>query len=75
MTEFKCLKAVFVLMEAGGCNNLLCYLYYYTEIDSPRKSEEDVKIKGLFTTKISPRGEFRPEVRFHPGANIFLSVT
>ena len=30
MTELKCLKAVFVLMEATACNNLLCY---YTESD------------------------------------------
>ena len=25
MTEFKCLKAVFALMEASASNNLLCY--------------------------------------------------
>ena len=42
MTEFKCLKAVFVLMEARACNNLLCSC---TENMSPRKSEEDIKIK------------------------------
>ena len=30
MAEFKCLEAVFVLMEARACNNLLCY---YTEND------------------------------------------
>ena len=30
MIEFKCLKAVSVLMEARACNDLLCY---YTESD------------------------------------------
>ena len=35
MIEFKCLKAVFVLMEACTCNNLLCY---YTESDVSTKA-------------------------------------
>ena len=37
MTEFKCLKAVFVLMEIRACNNLLCY---YTENDVSTKGRE-----------------------------------
>ena len=47
MTEFKCLKAVFILnflkliTEPCALNNLLCY---YTKNDVPRKSEEDVMI-------------------------------
>ena len=45
MTEFKCLKAVFILnffMEACAVNNLQ---YIIQKTMSPRKSQEDVMIK------------------------------
>ena len=43
MTEFKCLKAVFVSMEVRACNSLLCY---YTE--------NDVSMKRLRLSFVNP---------------------